>query len=294
MKESSRAIGKVQFNNVLKGKIVNVHYRKCSIDYSLKEESNSDRKFKISVVLSDKESEYNPKIYTVGLSSNPDYEKALSIIDKKVADYLSKLSIEDKVRIGYGDENPFLKDDKQEDKKPVVLQNAFNFNDSSLGLVLTGRESRRDLSNIFNKRLTMSIELQNGSKFVTALSILEIYNKELYKELGYSNLYDYTSDVFGMGKTNTNDYKNVALRFSKLDKVKNCLVIDERLKDYNFSQLNLLKEVSIDTILKDYPCTLSVREIKDRLRNAMNFLEDNNSVDESVNTAEIDRKVFTG
>lgn len=44
----------------------------------------------------------------------------------------------------------------------------------------------------------MSIELQNGSKFVTALSILEIYNKELYKELGYSNLYDYTSDVFGM------------------------------------------------------------------------------------------------
>lgn len=128
----------------------------------------------------------------------------------------------------------------------------------------------------------MSIELQNGSKFVTALSILEIYNKELYKELGYSNLYDYTSDVFGMGKTNTNDYKNVALRFSKLDKVKNCLVIDERLKDYNFSQLNLLKEVSIDTILKDYPYTLSVREIKDRLRNAMNFLEDNNSVDESV------------
>ena len=86
----------------------------------------------------------------------------------------------------------------------------------------------------------MSIELQNGSKFVTALSILEIYNKELYKELGYSNLYDYTSDVFGMGKTNTNDYKNVALRFSKLDKNKNCLVIDERLKDYNFSQLNLL------------------------------------------------------
>ena len=69
MKESSKAIGKVQFNNVLKGKIVNVHYRKCSIDYSLKEESNGDRKFKISVVLSDKESEYNPKIYTVGLSS---------------------------------------------------------------------------------------------------------------------------------------------------------------------------------------------------------------------------------
>lgn len=68
-----------------------------------------------------------------------------------------------------------------------------------------------------------------------------------------------------------------------MDKVKNCLVIDERLKDYNFSQLNLLKEVSIDTILKDYPYTLSVREIKDRLRNAMNFLEDNNSVDESVN-----------
>lgn len=283
MKESLKAIGKVQFSNVLKGKIVNVHYRKCSIDYSLKEESNGDRKFKISVVLSDKESEYNPKIYTVGLSSNPDYEKALSIIDKKVADYLSKLSIEDKVRIGYGDENPFLKDDKQEDKKLVVSQNAFNFNDNSLGLVLTGHESRRDLSNIFNKRLTMSIELQNGSKFVTALSILEIYNKELYKELGYSNLYDYTSDVFGMGKTNTNDYKNVALRFSKLDKVKNCLVIDEHLKDYNFSQLNLLKEVSIDTILKDYPCTLSVREIKDRLRNAMNFLEDNNSVDESVN-----------
>ena len=284
MKESSKPIGKVQFNNVLKGKIVTVHYNKCVIDYSLKEENDGNKKFKISIVLADKESEYNPHVYTVGLSSEPSYEKALSIIDKKVNDYLSKLSIEDKIRIGYGDENPFT--DKEEETKNnnyVISHNAFNFDDNSLGLILSGNESRKDLSAIFNKRLTMSLELQNGSKFVTALSILEIYNKELYKELGYSNLYDYTSDVFGMGKTNTNDYKNVAMRFSKFDKVKNCLVIDERLKEYNFSQLNLLKELSVETILKDYPITLTIREIKDRLRNAMNFLENNKS-DESDNT----------
>lgn len=284
MKESSKPIGKVQFNNVLKGKIVTVHYNKCVIDYSLKEENDGNKKFKISIVLADKESEYNPHVYTVGLSSEPSYEKALSIIDKKVNDYLSKLSIEDKIRIGYGDENPFT--DKEEETKNnnyVISHNAFNFDDNSLGLILSGNESRKDLSAIFNKRLTMSLELQNGSKFVTALSILEIYNKELYKELGYSNLYDYTSDVFGMGKTNTNDYKNVAMRFSKFDKVKNCLVIDERLKEYNFSQLNLLKELSVETILKDYPTTLTIREIKDRLRNAMNFLENNKS-DESDNT----------
>lgn len=283
MKESSKPIGKVQFNNVLKGKIVTVHYNKCVIDYSLKEENDGNKKFKISIVLADKESEYNPHVYTVGLSSEPSYEKALSIIDKKVNDYLSKLSIEDKIRIGYGDENPFT--DKEEETKNnnyVISHNAFNFDDNSLGLILSGNESRKDLSAIFNKRLTMSLELQNGSKFVTALSILEIYNKELYKELGYSNLYDYTSDVFGMGKTNTNDYKNVAMRFSKFDKVKNCLVIDERLKEYNFSQLNLLKELSVETILKDYPTTLTIREIKDRLRNAMNFLENNKS-DESDN-----------
>ena len=284
MKESSKPIGKVQFNNVLKGKIVTVHYNKCIIDYSLKEENDGNKKFKISIVLADKESEYNPHVYTVGLSSEPSYEKALSIIDKKVNDYLSKLSLEDKIRIGYGDENPFT--DKEEETKNnnyVISHNAFNFDDNSLGLILSGNESRKDLSAIFNKRLTMSLELQNGSKFVTALSILEIYNKELYKELGYSNLYDYTSDVFGMGKTNTNDYKNVAMRFSKFDKVKNCLVIDERLKEYNFSQLNLLKELSVETILKDYPTTLTIREIKDRLRNAMNFLENNKS-DESDNT----------
>ena len=284
MKESSKPIGKVQFNNVFNGKIVTVNYNKCVIDYSLKEENDGNKKFKISIVLADKESEYNPHVYTVGLSSEPSYEKALSIIDKKVNDYLSKLSIEDKIRIGYGDENPFT--DKEEETKNnnyVISHNAFNFDDNSLGLILSGNESRKDLSAIFNKRLTMSLELQNGSKFVTALSILEIYNKELYKELGYSNLYDYTSDVFGMGKTNTNDYKNVAMRFSKFDKVKNCLVIDERLKEYNFSQLNLLKELSVETILKDYPTTLTIREIKDRLRNAMNFLENNKS-DESDNT----------
>lgn len=284
MKESLKPIGKVQFNNVLKGKIVTVHYNKCVIDYSLKEENDGNKKFKISIVLADKESEYNPHVYTVGLSSEPSYEKALSIIDKKVNDYLSKLSIEDKIRIGYGDKNPFTdKEDKAKNNNYVISHNAFNFDDNSLGLILSGNESRKDLSAIFNKRLTMSLELQNGSKFVTALSILEIYNKELYKELGYSNLYDYTSDVFGMGKTNTNDYKNVAMRFSKFDKVKNCLVIDERLKGYNFSQLNLLKELSVETILKDYPTTLTIREIKDRLRNAMNFLENNKS-DESDNT----------
>lgn len=285
MKESLKPIGKVQFNNVLKGKIVTVHYNKCVIDYSLKEENDGNKKFKISIVLADKESEYNPHVYTVGLSSEPSYEKALSIIDKKVNDYLSKLSIEDKIRIGYGDENPFTsKEEETKNNNYVISHNAFNFDDNSLGLILSGNESRKDLSTIFNKRLTMSLELQNGSKFVTALSILEIYNKELYKELGYSNLYDYTSDVFGMGKTNTNDYKNVAFRFSKFDKIKNCLVIDERLKGYNFSQLNLLKELSVETILKDYPTTLTIREIKDRLRNAMNFLENNKS-DESDNTA---------
>ena len=274
MKENLKAINKLQFNNVLKGKIVNVHYRKCSIEYSVKQEEN--KKFVISIVLADKESEYNPYRYTVGLTDEPDYQKALEVINKKIDDYLSKLSIDDKLRIGYEESNPFTgnKEEKQ-DNNYVIPHNAFNFDDNSLGLILSGKESRKELSSIFNKRITMSIELQNGSKFVTALSILEIYNKELYKELGYSNLYDYTSDVFGMGKTNTNDYKNVALRFSKLDKNKNCLVIDERLKDYNFSQLNLLKELSIETILKDYPSSLSVREIKDRLRNAMNFLDDN-------------------
>ena len=282
MKESLKPIGKVQFNNVLKGKIVTVHYNKCVIDYSLKEENDGNKKFKISIVLADKESEYNPHVYTVGLSSEPSYEKALSIIDKKVNDYLSKLSIEDKIRIGYGDENPFT--DKEDKAKKNEFFIASLYSGDCFGFVLNGNESRKDLSAIFNKRLTMSLELQNGSKFVTALSILEIYNKELYKELGYSNLYDYTSDVFGMGKTNTNDYKNVAMRFSKFDKVKNCLVIDERLKEYNFSQLNLLKELSVETILKDYPTTLTIREIKDRLRNAMNFLENNKS-DESDNTA---------
>ena len=274
MKENLKAINKLQFNNVLKGKIVNVHYRKCSIEYSVKQEEN--KKFVISIVLADKESEYNPYRYTVGLTDEPDYQKALEVINKKIDDYLSKLSVDDKLRIGYEESNPFTgnKEEKQ-DNNCIIPHNAFNFDDNSLGLILSGKESRKELSSIFNKRITMSIELQNGSKFVTALSILEIYNKELYKELGYSNLYDYTNDVFGMGKTNTNDYKNVALRFSKLDKNKNCLVIDERLKDYNFSQLNLLKELSIETILKDYPSSLSVREIKDRLRNAMNFLEDN-------------------
>lgn len=281
MKESSKPIGKVQFNNVLKGKIVTVHYNKCVIDYSLKEENDGNKKFKISIVLADKESEYNPHVYTVGLSSEPSYENALSIIDKKVNDYLSKLSIEDKIRIGYGDENPFT--DKEDKAKKNEFFIASLYSGDCFGFVLNGNESRKDLSAIFNKRLTMSLELLNGSKFVTALSILEIYNKELYKELGYSNLYDYTSDVFGMGKTNTNDYKNVAMRFSKFDKVKNCLVIDERLKEYNFSQLNLLKELSVETILKDYPTTLTIREIKDRLRNAMNFLENNKS-DESDNT----------
>ena len=256
MKENLKAINKLQFNNVLKGKIVNVHYRKCSIEYSVKQEEN--KKFVISIVLADKESEYNPYRYTVGLTDEPDYQKALEVINKKIDDYLSKLSIDDKLRIGYEESNPFTgnKEEKQ-DNNYVIPHNAFNFDDNSLGLILSGKESRKELSSIFNKRITMSIELQNGSKFVTALSILEIYNKELYKELGYSNLYDYTSDVFGMGKS------------------KNCLVIDERLKDYNFSQLNLLKELSIETILKDYPSSLSVREIKDRLKNAMNFLEDN-------------------
>lgn len=289
MKENLKAINKLQFNNVLKGKIVNVHYRKCSIDYSVISENNN-KKFVINIVLADRESQYNPHKYTVGLSSEPDYQKALEIINKKIDDYLCKLSIDDKLRLGVNDINPFA--DEKKDNNYLISQNSFNFSDNSMGLILSGKETRKELSSIFNKRITMSIELGNGSKFVTALSILEIYNKELYKELGYSNLYDYTNDVFGMGKTNTNDYKNVALRFSKFDKRKNCLVIDERLKEYNFSQLNLLKELSINTILKDYPSSLSVREIKDRLKNAMNFLESNepdNVLDDELadNTSEV-------
>lgn len=85
MKENLKAINKLQFNNVLKGKIVNVHYRKCSIEYSVKQEEN--KKFVISIVLADKESEYNPYRYTVGLTDEPDYQKALEVINKKIDDY---------------------------------------------------------------------------------------------------------------------------------------------------------------------------------------------------------------
>lgn len=127
------------------------------------------------------------------------------------------------------------------------------------------------------------------SRLKSSFILLKIYDYELYK-LGFSNIYEFASNNFGLSRTSVNEALNVARRFGSyttksvylegydepVEKYTPNYKLDGRFTNYSFSQLYYIRKLTdnqIDQLGITPEC--SVRAIRQTVNNFMNGLPDN-------------------
>lgn len=126
------------------------------------------------------------------------------------------------------------------------------------------------------------------SRLKSAFILLKIYDYELYK-LGFSNIYDFASDNFGLSRTSVNEALNVARRFGSytsknvylegyddpFEKYTPNYKLDGKFTNYSFSQLYYIRKLTDEQIEKlGITPNCSVRAIREQVNNFMNGLPD--------------------
>lgn len=109
--------------------------------------------------------------------------------------------------------------------------------------VITERELEAML---FTSSIHSSNYSIDNSREQIAKCLMYIYKNELYTAYGYSNIYEYAAEVFGLSRGSVSNYINVVRRFypddafDSIENYSNAHIID-KYSFYSFAQLNLLK-----------------------------------------------------
>lgn len=109
--------------------------------------------------------------------------------------------------------------------------------------VITERELEAML---FTSSIHSSNYSIDNSREQIAKCLMYIYKNELYTAYGYSNIYEYAAEVFGLSRGSVSNYINVVRRFypddafDSMENYSNAHIID-KYSFYSFAQLNLLK-----------------------------------------------------
>ncbi|MCM1468580.1 MAG: hypothetical protein NC086_10580, partial [Alistipes sp.] len=126
------------------------------------------------------------------------------------------------------------------------------------------------------------------SRLKSAFILLKIYDYDFYK-LGYSNIYDFSAETFGLSRTSVNEALNVARRFGSYveksvflegyeepeRKYTPAYKLDGKYSSYSFSQLYYIRKLT-DEQIEELGITpdCSVRAIRERINDYMNGLPD--------------------
>lgn len=120
--------------------------------------------------------------------------------------------------------------------------------------------------------LRSSIDFIDNNRIKIAKILYHIYKNSLFDVMGYSNIYEYGSDLFGLSRGSINNYINIIARFSNASNIE-CLntyvQIDilENYNSYSFTQLNMLKSLSDEEIQAlEFTPEMSTREIGARIK----------------------------
>lgn len=131
------------------------------------------------------------------------------------------------------------------------------------------------------------VKVEN-SRLKSAFILLKIYDYEFYK-LGFSNIYDFASDNFGLSRTSVNEALNVARRFGlyiekdvyregygePLKKYTPRYKLNDKFVNYSFSQLYYIRKLTDDQIEQlGITPECSVRAIRETVNHFMNGLPD--------------------
>lgn len=88
-----------------------------------------------------------------------------------------------------------------------------------------------------------------------------VSERQIYHNKGFSNVYDYAREEFGLAKTSTSNLLNVVKRFCFQDD-KCEFELCDKFKDYSFSKLCLLLPLTDEEIEKNINPSMSYRDIQ--------------------------------
>lgn len=137
----------------------------------------------------------------------------------------------------------------------------------------------------------------SNSKFKTCFLIMKIYDYKLFRHMEYANIYDFCSDKFGMAKTSVNECLQIARRYGlyetdeNTDKLIPRYKLDDFFSDYNYSQLYNLRTLTDQTIASEYPYTMTIREIREKMSNSRSQLLTTADMTESVDVKAVEVSV---
>lgn len=111
-----------------------------------------------------------------------------------------------------------------------------------------------------NKTIETNYKKVEGSYLAIAGALAQIHAQKLFQIEGYQNVYDYSSDMWGMARGTTSDLINIIKTFGDLETGK----LLPEYSDYNVSQLRIMRQLPAE-LLVDVKPTLTVRELKTML-----------------------------
>lgn len=123
----------------------------------------------------------------------------------------------------------------------------------------------QSLAEQITNEISKNIEVSGMAQLNVALLIRTVYEKKLFEELGYVNVYEYCADRFGIARGTTSNWLMLATNFGVYDKASQRYILDSRLKGYSITQLVLLRSLSIDDIEAYFETSMSCREIKGKV-----------------------------
>ena len=98
--------------------------------------------------------------------------------------------------------------------------------------------------------------------FYLGLLFSEVKSFKLYEQSGYKDVFEFAEKTFHLGKSTVYNLININNRFASENK----MIIDEKYKDFSYSQLTELWTFNDDDLFEKFNPEMSVRQIKELKR----------------------------
>ena len=189
--------------------------------------------------------------HEVSFTSNYEetHQKVLDIVsdyEEKFINCEAETKEEAEARIQHEKE---LHEQSEKEKNFAILSNYLSTgNENDFADCVVYYENKTNLANAVDTLINKAVETNASIQIKTALLLKTVYDKQLFRELGYKNIYEYADDRFNIARGTTSNWLMIAEHFGVLNTETGFYMLDERLKKYSITQLILLRNFRIEQI----------------------------------------------
>lgn len=122
-------------------------------------------------------------------------------------------------------------------------------------------------AHIVTSQIIENLDLSGRAQLNIAFLLRTAYEDKLFEQMGFQNIYDYSSCKFGIARGTVSNWIMVATNFGIQNGKTGFYELDKRLKDYSITQLVLLRSLTVEEIEKNgFNSSMSCREIKAKVK----------------------------